>query len=315
MKASLNVNLQGFAGANRDAVVKLKQEATGTTIERKPFLDGSLTVRDLDPGIYEMEVSHPNLATAIDRRRIRVFPTPQPTQVFIPVPERLFTDTPIRDIPDADLTPVQQQVTAAKSAIAPMGGKIAGEAIRAADWNTLVGAVGDLASAVLQLTTLVAPRGHDHPEIADRINEVQENLRRFAEAYGKSLLELRREIETENLRRDVTTVLDRGNADVATRTRITERLRDLDGALQADTTVFTRSLAGTGSMLVNTVNQLAAAQGDAEAFMGDADVQRLTGVAQQYAAMGTQVRAEGELAAYQRTTSVGGGKIGRITGR
>jgi hypothetical protein len=272
-------------------------------------------VRDLDPGFYEVEVSHPNLATAIDRRRIRVFPTVQPTQVFIPVPERLFRDTPIRDVPDADLSPVQQQVTAAKGAITPIGGKIAGEAIRSADWNTLVGAVGDLASAVLQLTTLVAPRGHDHPEIADKISEVQENLRRFADAYGKSLVELRREIETENLKRDVTAVLDRGNADIATRARITERLTALDGALQADTSVFTRSLAGAGTLLVNTVNQLAAAQGDAEAFMGDADVQRLTGVAQQYAAMGTQVRAEGELAAYQRTTSVGGGKIGRITGR
>jgi len=315
MKTSLNVNLQGFASANRDAVVKLTQEATGTMIERRPFLDGSLVMRDLDPGFYEVEVSHPNLATAIERRRIRVFPTPQPTQVFIPVPERLFRDAPIRDVPDADLTPVQQQATAAKGVLAPIGGKIAGEAIRSADWNTLVGAVGDLASAVVQLTTLVAPRGHDHPEIADKISEVQENLRRFADAYGRSLVELRREIETENLKRDVTAVLDRGNADLATRARITERLNALDGALQADTSVFTRSLAGAGSLVVNTVNQLAAAQGDAEAFMGDADVQRLTGVAQQYAAMGTQVRAEGELAAYQRTTSVGGSKIGRITGR
>ncbi len=315
MKTALNLNLQGFVPANRDAIVKLTQEATGQTLERKPFLDGSLVVRDLDPGFYEVEVSHPNLAQAIDRRRIRVFPTPQATQVFIPIPERLFRDTPIRDVPDADLTPVQQQVTAARSAITPIGGKIAGEAIRAADWNTLVGAVGDLAGAVLQLTTLVAPRGHDHPEIADKIGEVQENLRRFAEAFGKSLVELRREIETENLRRDITTVLDRGNADIATRARITERLADLDGALQAETPVFTRNLASAGSMLVNTVNQLAAAQGDAEAFMGDVAVQRLTGVAQQYAAMGTQVRAEGELAAYQRTTSVGGGKIGRITGR
>jgi len=315
MKASLNVNLQGFVSANRDAVVKLTQEATGQTLERKPFLDGSLVVRDLDPGFYEVVVSHPNLTTAIDRRRIRVFPTVQPTQVFIPVPERLFRDTPIRDVPDADLSPVQQQLTAARGALAPIGSKIAGEAIRSADWNTLVGAVGDLAAAVLQLTTLVAPRGHDHPEIAEKINEVQENLRRFADAYGKSLVELRREIETENLKRDVTAVLDRGNADIATRARITERMTALDGALQADTSTFTRSLAGAGSLLVNTVNQLAAAQGDAEAFMGDADVQRLTGVAQQYAAMGTQVRAEGELAAYQRTTSVGGGKISRITGR
>jgi predicted lipid carrier protein YhbT len=316
MKSTLDLKLQGHVPANRDAIVKITQEATGVSLQRKPFLDGSLLVRDLDPGFYELEVSHPNLIDVIDRRRIRVFPTPQPTRVFVPVPSDLFRDTPIRDVPDADLGPVQALASSARTAIQPMGAKIAGEAIRAADWNTLVGAVSDLATCVLELTALVAPRGHDHPEIAEKIGEVQENMRRFAESFGKSLLELRREIETENLRTQVTDVLDRGNADAATRTLLFDRLAELETSVQSDTLNFTRKLSTTGSVLLNTVNELAVAQGaDADTFLNEPSVQKLTGVARQYADAGTQTKAEGELLTYQKSTSVGGSKLGLIIGR
>lgn len=315
-KSALNLQLQGFAPANRDAIVKITQEATGTSIERKPFLDGSLLVRDLDAGFYEVEVRHPNLTNIIDKRRIRVFPTKQPTQIFVPVPAELFRDTPIRDIPDADVGPVQQSVAAARASVQPLGAKIPGEAIRAADWNTLVAAVTDLSGAVLQLTSIVAPKGHDHPEIAEKISEVQENLRRFAEAFGRSLLELRRELETENLRKQVTDVLDRANADAATRTRVFERVGDLEKTVQSDTINFTRKLSGTGSMLLNVVNELAVAQGaDADTFLNEPSVKTLTGVAQQYADAGAQTRAEGELLTYQKSTSVGGAKLGNIIRR
>jgi len=316
VKATLDLKLQGHVPANRNAIVKLKQEATGRTIERKPFLDGSLLVRDLDPGFYEVEVSHPNLIDVIDRRRIRVFPTPQPTRVFVPVPADLFRDTPIRDLPDADLAPVQQLATAARTAVQPIAAKIAGEAIRAADWNTLAGAVSDLATCVLELTSLVSPRGHDHPEIAEKIGEIQDNMRRFGEAFGKSLLELRREIETENLRTQVTDVLDRANADADTRATLLGRVADLETAVQSDTLNFTRKLSVTGSLLLNTVNELAVAQGpDADVFLNEPAVQKLTGVARQYADAGTQTKAESELLTYQKSTSVSGSKFGNILGR
>ena len=166
------------------------------------------------------------------------------------------------------------------------------------------------------MTALVAPKGHDHPEIAEKIAEVQENLRRFADAYGRSLLELRREIETENLRKQVTDVLDRGNADAATRTRVFERVNDLEKTVQSDTMNFTRKLSGAGSMLLNVVNELAVAQGaDADTFLNEASVKKLTGVAQQYADAGAQTRAEGELLTYQKSTSVGGAKLGALLGR
>ena len=95
-------------------------------VERKPFLDGTLLVRDLDPGIYEHRGAAPEPVTPIDQRQIRLFPQPRRPFVPVPVPPDLFRDTPIRDIPDADLGPVQQALSAARERLAPIGGKAAG---------------------------------------------------------------------------------------------------------------------------------------------------------------------------------------------
>jgi hypothetical protein len=316
MKASFQIKLQGTPAANRDAVVILRNQATGAEVRRNPFLDGTLLVRDLDPGQYDIEVQHPNLVTPIFREKIRLFPQPSPTVVPVPVPPELFRDTPIRDIPGANLGPTQQALSAARERLAPIGGKAAGEVIRSADWNTLVGVVSDLAGAVLELTKLVAPQGHDHPEIAEKIGEVQENLRRFAESFGRSLLELRREIETLNLRQTVTGVLDAGGASQAVRDRLFTRVTELEDALQADTPLFTQKLTATGALLQTEINQLAIAQGpNADAFLADPKVKALSAMAQQYSAAGTQIRPESELNTYQRTTTVAGGKkFGRLFG-
>jgi hypothetical protein len=314
-KSSFFVQLQGYTPANRDAVVRLKNETTGAVVERKPFLDGSLQVRDLDPGPYEIEVLHPNLTLPIDRRKVRLFPQATPTFIPIPVPEDLFRDTPIRDIPDADLGPVQQSATSARDRLQPIAGKGPGEAIRAADWNTLVGAVVDLSSAVIELTSLVSPRGHDHPEIAEKIGEVQENLRRFAEAYGRSLLELRREIETQSLRRNLNDVLDLGGANDDLRQRLFDRVTDLETKLQVETPVFTQKLANTGSVILSAINEIAVAKGaEADAFLANPAVTQLAGVAQQYSEAGSQSRPESELQTYVRTTTTVGGKFSRVIG-
>ena len=306
--AAFNIQLQGFPAANRDATVRLVNQATGAVVERKPFLDGSLTMRDLEPGPYEIAVLHPNLTLPIDRRIVRLFPQPAPTYVPIPVPADLFRDTPIRDIPDADLAPVQQAATSVRDRVRPIASKAPGEVIRASDWNTLAAAVGDIAAAVLELTQLVAPKGHNHPEIEEKIGEVQENLRRFAEAFGRSLVELRREIETENLRDKVRKVLDLGGASDDLRNRVLERVADLEDKVQSDTPVFTGRLAVAGSLFLTAVNELAVAQGaNADQFLANPEVQTLSGIARQYVETGTQTRPESELLTYQKTTTAAGG--------
>lgn len=315
-KASFNIQLQGFPPANRDATVALVSEATGRRIERKTFLDGSLIVRDLDPGFYEVEVRHPNLLTPIDRRRVRLFPQLPPTKVSVPVSADLFRDTPIRDIPNLDLTPVRQAASAAKESLTPVGEKSTGEAIRASDWNTLVGAVVSLADAMVQMTQIVTPVGHNHPELEEKFGEVQGNLRRFAEAFGRSLLELRREIEAENLRRNVTDVLDLGGATVDQRTRLLDRIGDLTQATQVDTPQFTQKTAVLGNLMLNTVNEIAVARGsEADTFLQNPMVQTVQAMARSYSEAGVQTKAEAELLTYQATTTAARGrKLGRIVG-
>jgi len=310
MKAAFNIQLQGYTAANRDATVRLVNQATGAIIERRPFLDGSLLVRDVDPGLYELEVSHPNLLQPIERRSIRLFPQPTATYVPIRVPPDLFRDTPIRDIPDADLRPIQQTATAVRDQVRPIATKSSGEAIRAADWNTLAGAVTDLAGAVLELTQLVSPKGHDHPEIAEKIGEVQANLRRFSDTFGRSLLELQREVETDNFQRKVSDVLELGNASEETRKRVLDRVRELPELVQSETPVFTGKLTRTGATVLNAINEIAAAQGaNAGQFLGNPQVQAITAIATKYSQTGTQTRAEAELQTYRATTTLGGTKF------
>jgi hypothetical protein len=304
--AAFNFQLTGFPSANRDAEVVLTNAATGQTLKRNPFLDGSLMVRDIDPGLWEVKVTHPNLMQPIFAQKVRLFPQIVPTFVPVRIPEVLFRDTPIRDVPDANLGPVQQAVTAARDSLTPVLGKAPGEAIRAADWNALAGAVRDLADNVLQLTSLVAPRGHDHPEIADKIAEVQQNIRNFSEAFGRSLLELRRELETEHFRHVLTGVLDQAHAPQDTRDDLLGRVSRLTETLQADPSVFTSQLNNTGARVLGAVADMVTATPSLQA---NPDVVKVQAIAQQYVSSGTAINADSELKIYNRTNTAAGGKL------
>jgi hypothetical protein len=313
VKAAVSLNLQGHVPAFRDAEIQLTNQATGQSVTRKPFLDGSLLVRGLDPGVWQVRVTHPNLVIPIEDRVIRIFDQIAPTLVPIRVPPDLFRDTPVRDVPDADLGPVQALATAARDQAAPLGTKAAGEVIRASDWNTLVGVVTELATAVQQLTTLVSPRGHDHPEIIEKIADVQDKLRTFVEAFGRSLLELRREIETGTLRQRLAEVLAKGAATAEVRDRVFGHVNVLETALQGDTTLFSQKLTVAGSAILTEVNQLATQQADGgAAFLGDPQVKELLGMAGNYLDAGTQTRPEAELQTYRRTTTTGGAKLAGV---
>lgn len=311
-KGAFNFQLSGFPAANRDAEITLTNESTGQKVTRNPFLDGSLMVRDLDPGLWSVKVTHPNVISPIFQSKVRLFPQVAPTLVPIPVPEVLFKDTPIRDVPDANLGPAQQAITAARDSLTPIQAKAPGEVIRAADWNTLVAAVRDIATNVLELTNLVSPRGHDHPEIADKIAEVQENIRNFADAFGKSLLEFRRDLEAEHLRQVLTGVLDQAQAPPDIRTDILGRITKLKESLQAEPIVFTTQLANTGNRVVSAVGDLVAQN---PALGEHPEVQRALLLAGQYATSGAAKNADTELKIYNRTNTAAGGKLGVVLGR
>lgn len=303
-KADVNVRLQGFTAANRDAQVILTSEATGHTTTTKPFLDGTVTVRDLDPGMYELEVRHPNLILPIEKRRIRVFPQPQPTQINIHVPEVIFKDRPIADIPDADLTPVRTAAAAAQSQAQAVGTKSPGEAILAADWNKLAHAVSDLAGAVAQLTQLVSPQGHNHPEIAAKIDEVQGNLRAFADAFGRSVLEIRRQFELDALKHNTDNVLTAAETPAPVKKEILDKIDVLQNNVLVDTPLYTQQLANIGALLQNKINEVAIARGDAGAtFLKDPQVAQLSERTRAYTVAGVQTKSESELLVYQKSSS------------
>lgn len=304
-KSSLNIKLQNYPPANRDAVVTLTNPLTGQTLERKPFLDGTLLVRDLDPGQWEIAVKHPNVVGPLYTGIVNTLPVPLPTFVPVPIRPDDFRDTPIRDLPDADLGPVQQTVSAARSTATAVGGKAPGEAIRATDWNQLVNAVSDLAGAVLELTALVSPRGHDHPEIAAKIDEVQGNLRRFIASFGNSVLELRRDIESQNLRRATIKMLDAGAVVGPDRDRILARVDDLELARQGTVLEYSSKLADAGAVLAAEVQGIAQAQGaGADTFLDNEDVKTFVGITDAFASGGRVLTAEQELDTYRRTSLV-----------
>jgi hypothetical protein len=187
---------------------------------------------------------------------------------------------------------------------------VAGEAIRAADWNALVSAVRDLASNVLALTQLVAPRGHNHPEIEEKIAEVQGNIRSFTEAFGRSLLEFRRELEAAHFRNVVTGVLDAAQAPQKTRDDLLGRVDKLTESLSADPSIFTAQLSKTGSAVLSQVATLITANPELQSNPVVAKTQE---TAQTYVMGGVATTATKELGIYTRTTaSADGGKFGSL---
>lgn len=306
-KAAFDIRLEGYAPVNRDAVVKLVNQSTGQQVERKPFLDGSLLVRDLDPGAWELTVSHPNLVNPIERRVVRLFPQDIPTRVPVIVPPDLFRDTPIRDVPDADLAPVQQQAGAITTNVSRLANKAAGEVIRAEDWNVLASAVADLARAVAELTRLVSPVGHDHPEIADKIAEVQGNILRFSESFGRSLLELRREVESQNLRGRLTTVLDKGAATTAVRDRVLTRIGELEQSTLVTTAQWSPLIANHANAAIREVLELANEQGTgADDFLASPEVSGALTLLQTFSVAGGISKPEEELETYRRGIAAAG---------
>jgi hypothetical protein len=317
--ADFNIQLQGFVPAFRDAQVTVVNPATGQQVTRSPFADGSLAINDMDPGLYQLRVTHPNLSLPVFTQTVRLFPQKIPTLIPIPIPDTLFNDVTIPTLPQADLTPVQQSLTSVRDRIRPVSVKTPGEAIRSADWNVLASAMSDMASALLQLTSLVSALGHAHPEINSGITDVQGNVRTFAEAFGRSLLELRREIETEALRRNIDDVLTVAGSAASedARTQLISRITQLGNNFQADSTVFTQHLTATGQTVLTQLNNMAVASGDAgQAFLSNPSVVRLSQAATQYAQAGTQSDPANELITYQRSAAaVGGSKFTYVVER
>lgn len=254
MKSTFQIQLAGAPEANRDAVVTLVNEGTGQKLQVKPYLDGSLTVRDVDPGLWQVSVDHPNSPVPLFDSRVRLFDQPAPTLLPINIPHGIVPKPPTPAV--ADLSPVQKAAAAVKDRVAPLGGKSPGEVIRAADWNALSSAVIDLANAVTQLTTLVAPAGHGHPEIQSRIDTLQDQLNKFATSFGRAQLQTQRASQIDEIKNLVGRVAAAGSATGTQTKPVDDAIKQLADNIDVDSATFTSMLSGASSAAYTLLNQL-----------------------------------------------------------
>jgi hypothetical protein len=254
----LTLNILGFPAANRDLTVEIRDPVSLNVVRTaKPFLDGTVRVPKIDAGAYEIAVKHPNIALPVLRRPIRVLPTGD-TNISVVIDPSKFRNTPIEDIPDANLTPVQDMVRSIAETVTPLAHKTGGEAILAQDWNTLAGAIRDLAGTVGELTQLVTPLGHNHTELEKKFDEVTGNFDQLVNSISASLTELQRQIQTERFRKQIKDVLDVAAIDPASPKgkEFTDLIKNLEDSVTQSPTVFGRQARNTGVQLSTKLEAL-----------------------------------------------------------
>jgi hypothetical protein len=204
LKMQINTN----PAYSRDMTVELTNQVTGEKKTVKPYSDGSIAVSNIADGRWRVKVTHPNIVFPLLDKDIQVFKD-RPTFTPLVIPENIFENTPIADIPDADLAPPQKKLDEVAESANRQAHKLAGQPIYADDWNELATALADTAAATRELSTLVSPRCHDHPEIVAKFEEVQRNIQKMYDAFGASLAQLQRQIQQLALQRKVDAALDK----------------------------------------------------------------------------------------------------------
>jgi hypothetical protein len=274
----LTVNILGFAAANRDLTVEVRDPITQNVVrEVKPFLDGTVRVPKIEPGAYELAIKHPNLTLPVIRRPIRVLPVGD-TNITVVIDPSKFRNTPIEDIPDANLGPVQDLARSLAETITPLAAKVPGEAILAQDWNTMAAAIRDLAGTVGELSRLVSPLGHNHAELERKFDEVTGNFENLVNSVSASLTELQRQIQTQRLRKQIEDVLD--VAQVAPTSpkglEFTALLKNLETTVTDSPTKFGREVRNTAVQLSTKLEALLDEKRDDAAFVASPEVKGLS---------------------------------------
>lgn len=246
----LTMSILGFPAVNRDLEVNLIDAVTRKPVRTvAPFLDGTVRIPQVPPGNYEVEVKHPNLALPVFTRPIVMLPH-GPTNVTVLLDPSKFRNTAIEDIPEANLRPVADLSGSIAATIAPLANKAPGEAIKSSDWNALAGAVRDLANTNVQLTQLVSPVGHDHPELVAKIEEMSSNFSTLLDTMSQALAELQRQILTLSLQKQVNDVLDNtGIVPPTKRKEFDDLIQTLQSNVTASPTVFSKAARATGQEL------------------------------------------------------------------
>lgn len=258
--SELGININGFAPVNRDLSVELR-DAIGNVVKQvTPFADGTARITQIDPGVYDMVVRHPNLTLPVYRRPIRILPD-IPTQVSVLIDPSQFRNTPIEDIPDANLTPVRQAADSVSETLSPITGKRPGESIRSEDWNLLATNTQQLGDTLSQLTQLVSPVGHNHPELEAKINEISGNFDNLVSQLSGAIAELQRQIQALRFRQQINDVFDAVPAESATavaaaKSQALGLVSTLEGAVTDTPLNFSRTSRNVGTQFDAVIDQV-----------------------------------------------------------
>jgi hypothetical protein len=257
----LNLQLDSRPEVNRDISVELTAAATGRKMTLRPFMDGSLSVANIDAGDWRIKVRHPNLTFDIADRLIRVF-RDRPTFVPVKLPKDLLENAPIRDVADADFGPTRLKLSESEETAQRHARKLAGQPIYADDWNELSQTLAATARAASEITTLASPQGHNHPELEAKLAEVQGNLERITDVFGTAIAQLQRAQQIDALRTRTDNALDALNAalavDAATRTRINRIFDTLSAASEESPATFGTRLAAAAGEIDDILEDLSA---------------------------------------------------------
>ncbi len=301
---------------NRDLQVELTADATGKKVTTQPFLDGTVKANNVDAGTYRVVIRHPNLPSPVYDNRIRVFPD-RPTFVPIQIPTDIFSNTPIAQTTEADLGPTRDKLAAAATDADNQGKKKGGQPIYADDWNALSGVIGDVARTTSDLTQRVAPLGHAHPELVAKLNEIQDNLNRFFDVFGKTVVQLERQIQQLALQQRIDAafaqIVPSNGADT---TRLKGIQSDLQTAVAAlgdvrDGTpyAYTSQLKRVGAQITSALSD---AVPDTPAVRNNADVQAATKTAFSMSSQAPALTYDAELAFHQKVDRDGGAPAASI---
>jgi hypothetical protein len=255
---ALNLNILGFPAVNRDLRVEVRDAVSQQVVRTaQPFSDGTVRIPQIAPGAYEMVLNHPNLALPVLRRPIRVLPTGD-TSVSVVIDPSQFRNTPIQDIPDANLGPVRDQASSVAETVLPLSTKHPGEAIKAEDFNQMASAIRDLALAFVELTRLVSPVGHNHPELEAKFDEVTGNFQQLLNTVSTAMAELQRQIQSQRVRAQVEQVLDQAEVDKASPQgrQFLDLVDQLDARVTDPPTSFGRTARDVGVQLQTHLEQL-----------------------------------------------------------
>jgi hypothetical protein len=274
----LTLSILGFPAVNKDLTVELRDPLTQDVVRTvRPFLDGTTRIPKILPGAYEVTVRHPNLTLPILRRPVRVLPHGE-TKVSVLIDPSQFRNTPIEDIPEANLGPIRDVVASVAETLSPLAAKQPGEAILARDWNTMAASIRDLATAVGELTRVVSPTGHDHPEFVQKFDEVTGNFDKLLSTLTASLTELQRQIQAQRLREQVEDVLGQAGIDPTTGRgkEMIDLVRGLEDKVTEPPTRFGREVRNTAVQLSTKLETLIEENQNRPDFVDSTQVKQLT---------------------------------------